>query len=131
MAAVASGTTIAPINRRRARMLPRTTAGATGRINLLRVRTLLRAAVTQRLVTPRRHARTPRLHVPTPHRAALTLHPAAATAGEEVAAAAVVEVAEVRIAVEVGEARMVVEAVLTAAVVARTEAALTDTKSCS
>jgi hypothetical protein len=116
MVAAASGTTIAPINLRRARILPRTTAGATGRINLLRVLTLLRAAVTQRLATPR-------LRAPTPHRAALTRHPAAATAGEAAAAVAVVEAAEVR---------MVVEAVLTAvAVVPRTEAALTGTKSCS
>ena len=125
MVAAASGTTIAPINRRRARMLPRTTVGATGRINLLRVLTLLRAAVTQRPVTRR-------LRAPTQRRAAPTRHPAAATAGEEEAAVAVVEAAEVRMAVEAGEARMVAEAVLTAAaVVARTEAALTGTKSCS
>jgi hypothetical protein len=125
MVAAASGTTIAPINLRRARILPRTTAGATGRINLLRVLTLHRAAVTQRLVTPRLRARTP-------HRAALTRHPAAATAGEAAAAVAVVEAAEVRMVVEAAEARMVVEAVLTAvAVVPRTEAALTGTKSCS
>jgi hypothetical protein len=45
---------------------------------------------------------------------------------------AAVEAAEVRMVVEEAEARMVVEAVLTAvAVVPRTEAALTGTKSCS
>lgn len=117
MVAEASGTTIGPINRSRARMLPRTAVGATDRIKLLRVLTLHRAAVTRRLVTPRPHA-------PTPRRAALTRHPAAATAGEAAATVAVVEAAEVRTVVEV-------EAVLTAAVVARTEAALTGTKSYS
>jgi hypothetical protein len=121
--AAALVTTIAPINRRRARVLRRTTAGATGRIKLLRVLTLLRVAATQRLVTPRLHALTLHPADPTQHLAALTRHPAAATAAEAAAAVAVVEAAEVR---------MVVEAALTAvAVVPRTEAALTGTKSCS
>jgi hypothetical protein len=106
-------------------MLPRTAVGATDRIKLLRVLTLRRAAVTQRLVTPRLHAPIPRLHGPTLRRAAPTRRPAAATAAEAAATVAVVEAAEVRTVVEV-------EAVLTAVVVVpRTEVALTGTKSCS
>jgi hypothetical protein len=95
-------------------MLPRTAAVATDHIKLHRVLTLHRAVVTQRLVTPR-------LRAPTPRRAVLTRHPAAATAGEAAVTVAVVEAAEVRTVVEV-------EAVLTAVVVARMEAALTGTK---